>query len=119
MPATRPTTIQQRQEILRLAESSMSADDIAQALHLAPRTVRKWRQRAAPGRAGALVSAIGRPTCGPLGTRSALMRYVALRLKRKHLTWGAAYQENERTSRLARPSAAGSDQRLALLAPIP
>lgn len=91
MPATRPTTIQQRQEILRLAESSMSADAIAQALHLAPRTVRKWRQRAATGRAGGLVSAIGRPTCGPLGTRSALMRYVALRLKRKHLTWGAAY----------------------------
>jgi Homeodomain-like domain/Integrase core domain len=91
MPATRPTTIQQRQEILRLAERGMTVAAIAQALQLAPRTVRKWRQRAAAGREGALVSCMGRPTSGPLGTRSQLMRYVALRLKRKHLTWGATY----------------------------
>jgi putative transposase len=91
MPATRATTIQQRQEILRLVESGMNVVAIAQDQQLAPRTVRKWRQRAAAGRVSALVSRMGRPTSGALGTRSALMRYVALRLKRKHLTWGASY----------------------------
>jgi putative transposase len=91
MPATRPTTIQQRQDILRLAESGMTVEAIAEDLHLAARTVRKWRQRARLGGVAALVSCIGRPPSGPLGTRSELMRYVALRLKRKHLTWGATY----------------------------
>jgi transposase InsO family protein len=69
----------------------MSVAAIAQALQLAPRTVRKWRRRAAAGQIGGLVSQMGRPRSGPLGTRSALLRYVVLRLKRKHLTWGASY----------------------------
>jgi hypothetical protein len=91
MPTTRATTIQQRQEILRLVASGLTIAAIARALHLAPRTVRKWRQRAGSGGVGRLVSRVGRPATGALGRRSALMRYLALRLKRKHPTWGAAY----------------------------
>jgi Homeodomain-like domain-containing protein len=91
MPATRTTTLTQRQRMIQLLESGMSVAAVARQVQVAPRTVRKWRQRAAAGKVGVLVSRVGRPPRGPLGTRSGLMRYVALRLKRQHRTWGAAY----------------------------
>ena len=91
MPATRTTTLTQRQRMIQLLESGLSVTAVAQQVQVAARTVRKWRQRAARGQPGGLMSGVGRPRSGPLGTRSGLMRYVALRLKRKHPTWGAAY----------------------------
>ena len=91
MPATRRTTVMQRQRMIQLLESGLSVTAVAQQIQVAPRTVRKWRQRAAGGQMNALVSEMGRPRRGPLGRRSALMRYVALRLKWKHPGWGAAY----------------------------
>ena len=91
MPATRATTIQQRQEILRLIESSVTVSAIAQDLHLAACTVRKWRQRGAASGMAGLVTHLGRPKSWPLSNHPWRIRYLALRLKCQHLTWGAAY----------------------------
>ena len=91
MPSTRATTIHQRQEMLRLAEMGLETSAIAQQLHLSPRTVRKWRQRARRGGLAALVTRLGCPARGALARSAGLMRYLALRLKRQHPGWGAAY----------------------------
>ena len=53
--------------------------------------MRKWARRAKQGGLAALVSQTGRPVTGPLAGWDPLVRYVALRLKRQHPTWGAAY----------------------------
>lgn len=91
MPATRATTIQQRQEMVRLAQSGWRALAIGERMHVSVWTVRKWlRQNARDGLAS-MATRLGRPRCGPLGNTPALVRYLALRLKRQHLSWGAAY----------------------------
>jgi hypothetical protein len=91
MPATRPTTLPQRQEILSLAASGLTTAAIARELKLAPRTVRKWRSRTARAGLAGLTTRLGRPRRGPLAGAPDLVRYLALRLKRQHPTWGAAY----------------------------
>lgn len=91
MPATRATTVQQRQEMVRLAESDLAAAAIGELLHLSVWTVRKWLRQNARGGLAGLATRLGRPRRGPLGNISALGRYLALRLKRQHPGWGAAY----------------------------
>src|SRR5512135_846324 len=91
MPATRPTTIQQRQEIMQLAQSHFSYHAIAQHSGVSVWTARKWVRRTRSGELSSLVSHLGRPATGPLADQPPLVRYVALRLKRQHPTWGAAY----------------------------
>ncbi len=91
MPATRPTTIQQRQKIMQLAQAGHSHAAIAQAVGVSVWTARKWVRRTHAGDLAALVSHLGRPVTGTLAASSPLVRYVALRLKRQHPTWGAAY----------------------------
>jgi len=54
-------------------------------------TVRKWVRRARQGDLEALVTRWGRPITGPMAEEDFLVRYVALRLKRQHPTWGATY----------------------------
>jgi len=91
MPATRPTTIQQRQEIMQLAQTGLSHQSIAQDVGVSVWTARKWARRTRAGDLAALVSHLGRPVAGTLADSPPLVRYVALRLKRQHPTWGAAY----------------------------
>lgn len=91
MPATRATTIQQRQAIADLTAQGHSYQAVAQQLKLSFWTVRKWARQAKGGGLAALVSAMGRPAIGPMGKTDPRVRYVALRLKRQHPTWGAAY----------------------------
>lgn len=91
MPATRATTIQQRQAIADLAAQGQSYQAVAQQLKLSFWTVRKWARQAKRGGLAALVSARGRPAIGPMVKTDPRVRYVALRLKRQHPTWGAAY----------------------------
>lgn len=91
MPATRPTTIQQRQELMQLAQAGLSHQAIAQHVGVSVWTARKWARRTRSGDLSALVSHLGRPVTGSLADSHPLVRYVALRLKRQHPTWGAAY----------------------------
>jgi len=91
MPATRATTVQQRQEMARLSEQGQTCQAIAEQLGVSFWTVRKWTRRAKRGGLAALVSTLGRPATGPMSEFHLLARYVALRLKRQRPTWGAAY----------------------------
>lgn len=91
MPATRPTTLPQRRKIMQLAQAGLTYQAIAQDVGVSVWTARKWARRTRLGDLAALVSHLGRPVTGPLAAGSPLVRYVALRLKRQHPTWGAAY----------------------------
>ena len=91
MPATRATTIQQRQAIATLTAEGQSYQAVTDQLKLSFWTVRKWARQAKRGGLPALVSAMGRPATGPMAETDPRVRYVALRLKRQHPTWGAAY----------------------------
>ncbi len=91
MPATRMTTIHQRQEIARLAAEGQPYQAIADQTGVSFWTVRKWERRAKKGGLAALLTHFGRPAMGPMAGFDPLVRYVALRLKRQHMTWGAAY----------------------------
>jgi hypothetical protein len=91
MPATRMTTVHQRQEMARLAAEGQPYQAIADQVGVGFWTVRKWVRRAKQGGLPALLTHFGRPVSGPMANFDPLVRYVALRLKLKHLTWGAAY----------------------------
>lgn len=91
MAATRATTIQQRQAIADLTSQGQSYKAAARQLGLSFWTVRKWARRAKRGGMAGLVSVMGRPVSGPMAAIDPRVRYVALRLKCQHPTWGAAY----------------------------
>jgi hypothetical protein len=91
MPATRATNVQQRQEMARLADQGESYRAVAERTRVSFWTARKWIRQARRGGLSALVTTLGRPPTGPLSSFDPLVRYVALRLKRQHRTWGAAY----------------------------
>jgi hypothetical protein len=91
MPATRATTVQQRQEMARLADGGESYQAVADQVGVSFWTARKWIRRGRKGGLAALVTTFGRPATGPMAGFDPLVRYVALRLKRRHRTWGAAY----------------------------
>jgi transposase InsO family protein len=91
MPATRMTTVHQRQEMARLAAAGQPYQLIADQTGVSFWTVRKWVRQANQAGLPALLTHFGRPAIGPMAGFDPLIRYVALRLKRQHLTWGAAY----------------------------
>ena len=91
MPATRMTTVHQRQEMARLAAAGQPYQLIADQTGVSFWTVRKWVRHPNQGGLPALLTHFGRPAIGPMAGFDPLIRYVALRLKRQHLTWGAAY----------------------------
>jgi hypothetical protein len=91
MPATRATTVQQRQEMARLADQGESYPAVADQTGVSFWTARKWIRRAKQGDLAALVTILVRPASGPMSEFDLLVRYVALRLKCQHATWGAAY----------------------------
>lgn len=101
MPATRASTIQQRQAIADLTAQGHSYQAVAQQLGLSFWTVRKWARQAKRGGLTALVSSMGRPATGPMAETEPLVRYVALRLKRQHPTWGAAYIRKKMSERVS------------------
>ncbi len=91
MPSTRATTVQQRQAMSHLADDGESYQAIAEQTSVSFWTARKWIREAKQGGLAALVTRLGRPVTGPMAGFDPLMRYVALRLKRQHVTWGAVY----------------------------
>jgi hypothetical protein len=110
MPATRSTTIQQREAMARLAEEHQTYRAIGEQLQVSFWTSRKWVRRAKHGGLTALVSTLGRPPTGPLAGFDARVRYAALRLKLEHPHWGATYivkklSERPALSKLVLPEA--------------
>jgi hypothetical protein len=91
MPATRATTVQQRQEMAHLADRGEPFSVVAEQTDVSFWTARKWIRRARQGGLAALATTFGRPATGPMPEFDPLVRYVALRLKRQHRTWGAGY----------------------------
>jgi hypothetical protein len=75
----------------RLAADGQPYQAIAAQIGVSFWTVRKWVRRAKQDGLAGLLTQFGRPARGPLAGFDPLVRYVALRLKLKHLTWGAAY----------------------------
>ena len=91
MPGTRSTTVQQRQEMFRLAGEHQTYRAIGDQMQVSSWTARKWVRRAKTGGLSVLISTLGRPPIGPLGNFDPRVRYVALRLKVQHPHWGAGY----------------------------
>jgi len=91
MPATRATTVQQRQEMARLAGQDEPFQSVADQTGVSFWTARKWIRQVRRDGLSALVTTFGRPATGPMSSFDPLGRYVALRLKRQHKSWGAAY----------------------------
>jgi len=84
------TSYQERLEINEGAEAERSAAQIAEALGCSIWTVRKWRQNyRREGKAG-LVSQMGRPATGALGTYPAEVRERVERIRLDQPGWGAA-----------------------------
>lgn len=91
MPVTRATNVQQRQEMARLANEGQSQQTVADQIGISFWAARKWIRRAKHGGLAALVTDLGRPETGPMAGFDPLVRYVALRLKCQHSTWGGVY----------------------------
>jgi hypothetical protein len=91
MPARQATTLAQRREMLRLVEEGCTYTAVAEQVGVSFWTARKWIRRGKRHGAENLGSCYGRPARGPLGGCDLRLRYLVLRLKRKHPKWGAAY----------------------------
>jgi hypothetical protein len=84
----RTTTLEERVLINGLAEANCTDRQIAEQVGWAVPTVRKWRRRDRhQGRQG-LVSHMGRPVTGALGTFLPLIREALRAWRRAHPGWG-------------------------------
>jgi len=91
MPATQATSIAQRREMMRLGEEGHTYAAIAEQIGVSFWTTRKWMRHGKRCGFEKLASCYGRPVTGPMAGFDPIVRYVALRLKKEHPKWGAAY----------------------------
>lgn len=84
----RTTTLEERVMILTLAEAGHSDRDIAQRVGCSLRTVRKWRRRGQREGIQGLVSKMGRPATGAMGTFPLIVRETVQSLRQVHPGWG-------------------------------
>jgi transposase len=91
MPATQATALAQRREMVSLAEEGNTYAAIAEQVGVSFWTARKWIRLGKRFGVENLASCYGRPATGSLTAHDPFVRYVALRLKRQHPKWGAAY----------------------------
>ncbi|MCI0554544.1 MAG: helix-turn-helix domain-containing protein [Anaerolineae bacterium] len=85
----RETTHAERVEIVKRHLAGERLEEVAQDMDLNFYTVRKWwRRYRQAGWVAVAPQAMGPPQVGVLGKFSPLVKYVALRLKRKHPGWG-------------------------------
>ena len=83
------TMLEDRLQIVSLAEAGWSDPQMAKQTGWSVHTVRKWRRRGQrQGRAG-LASPMGRPAKGPLSTYPANIRHTLKTLREAHPGWGA------------------------------
>ncbi len=91
MPARQATTLAQRHKMIRLVEEGYTYAAVAERVGISFWAARKWIRRGKRTGTENLASCYGRPATGPLGDCDALIRYIALRLKKQHPKWGAEY----------------------------
>lgn len=85
---SKSTTLEERQEILMLAQSGLTDKEIAGRVGWSKSTVKKWRQRGERyGRAG-LASKMGRPVRGALSSYPAAVRETIHCWREAHPGWG-------------------------------
>jgi len=82
------TTWEERLTIAQRVDAGQSNREIAQALGRPVATVRKWRQRYLRGGRAGLVSHMGRPATGALGTAAPELKAALHALRRQHPGWG-------------------------------
>jgi transposase len=83
------TTLQERIEIMDMAQAGYNDQHITQALQWSPSTIRKWRRRAQTGGRAALATRMGRPLRGALSSYPQAMREQLLHWRSAHPGWGA------------------------------
>jgi len=110
MPARQATTIEQRQEMMRLVEKGYTYAGVAEQVGVSYWTARKWIRIGEKCGVEQLASCYGRPRAGPLAGYGGKIKYKVLRLKRKHTGWGAEYvlkklQEDQQVKDQKLPSA--------------
>ena len=84
----RTTTWEERLAIAAGVEAGQSSREIAQALGRPLATVRKWRQRYLRAGHAGLVSQMGRPATGALGSVPAELKAALHTLREQHPGWG-------------------------------
>ena len=84
----RTTTLEDRVAILTLAEAGHSDRDIAQRTGYSLETARKWRRRGQREGLQGLVSKMGRPAMGTMGTFPVIVQETVQALRRAHPGWG-------------------------------
>ena len=85
---SRRTSIEERVEIIVLAQAGLTDRQIGQRLCWSRHTVRKWRQRGGRGGRAALVSKMGRPATGALSTFPAEIQGRVHQMRLNHPGWG-------------------------------
>lgn len=91
MPATQATTIGQRREMMQVVEEGHTYAGVAEQIGVSFWTARKWIRIGKRSGKENLASCYGRPRAGPMAGYDPMMKYMVLRLKRKHPGWGAEY----------------------------
>lgn len=84
----RPTTLEDRVTIVTLAEAGHSDRDIAQRIGCSLETVRKWRRRGKREGLPGLVSKMGRPATGAMGTFPPMVQEAVRVWRQAHPGWG-------------------------------
>lgn len=82
------TTLEERIEIMEMAQAGYSDKCIAQAINRSVSTVRKWRRRAQQGGRQALAVPMGRPGSGALSTYPQALREQLVQWRKQHPGWG-------------------------------
>lgn len=85
---SRSTSIEERIQIVTLAEAGFTDQQIGQRLGLSLYTARKWRRRAVHGGRAALASKMGRPASGAMSTFPADIRDAVHQMRLNHPGWG-------------------------------
>jgi len=91
MPSTQATTTGQRREMMQLMEEGHTYAEVAEQIGVSFWTARKWIRIGERSGKENLASCYGRPRAGPMAGYDELIKYMVLRLKRKHPGWGAEY----------------------------
>ncbi|MGB9777531.1 MAG: helix-turn-helix domain-containing protein [Anaerolineae bacterium] len=108
-----PTTLEERVEIAERAQAGETDLAIAAAIGRSVWTVRKWRRRHQQQGQDGLVSSMGRPPSGALGSFPPEVRDALRRLREEHPGWGPETLRLEWEPHLSNPASLPSRSRIA------
>lgn len=91
------TTLEERHQIVELAQAGLTDKEIGQQLGWSQRTVQKWRRRGQREGRGGLASSMGRPARGALSTYPQAVREAVRCWRHAHPGWGPQTLHTELT----------------------